>query len=289
MFKEVAKGLARAGVASVRVDNSGVGKSTGAKVAHFRERVPQFGEVLKEMRKRRELVGVPIGLLGHSEGSLVATELWLSHADAIDFMVLVGAPGQPGRKVWVDQQSNPERFPGKDAKTLAEIRSSFEQVADASIAENESALSAAADRLFIITGLTPEQVEEIRPDFIRRMASAEMRVFLAHDPAKAFTLVQVPVLAIWGTHDRLTEPSSNAPIFLKNRNPASALTAIVLPNEDHFFLRGEGLPPGKHEAGKMHLSDRLVSEIVRFIIGLNGSTRSPGPAATPRTSRKVYM
>jgi pimeloyl-ACP methyl ester carboxylesterase len=254
MFKEIAEGLARAGVASVRVDNSGVGKSTGSKVAHFKERVPQFGEVLKEMRKRRELAGVPIGVLGHSEGSLVATELWQSNDEVVDFMVLVGAPGQSGRKVWVDQQSNPERFTGKDAQTLAEIRSTFEQIADASIAGNQAALGAAADRLFTITGLIPEQVQEIRPDFIRRMASEEMRVFLAHDPAKSFALVKDPVLAVWGTHDKLTEPSSNAPIFLSNRNPASALTLLVLPNEDHFFLRGEGLPLESTKLGRCALA-----------------------------------
>jgi hypothetical protein len=97
------------------------------------------------------------------------------------------------------------------------------------------------------------------------MASEEMRVFLAHDPAETFALVKDPILAVWGTHDKLTEPSSNAPIFLSKRNPASALTLLVLPNEDHFFLRGEGLPPGKHKAGKMRLSDRLISEIIRFV------------------------
>lgn len=275
MFAELAEHLAREGIASVRVDNSGVGESTGERVAHFRQRVPQLASVLDALRGRSEVAGVPIGIIGHSEGTLVAAEIWQIRAEAIDFLVLLGAPGRQGRIVWVDQQSNPERFPGKDEAALAGIRATFEQIADASIAGDARALANATDRLFAVAGLTPAEIAEARPGFIDRMASDEMRVWLAYDPAPAFARVTDPVLAVWGTHDSLTDPALNIPVFLEHRNDASALTLIVLPNEDHFFLRGMGLAPGEHKRGQMRLSPRLGEEISRFISKLEGGASPP--------------
>ncbi len=271
MFKELADDLARRGIASVRVDNSGVGESTGTRVAHFQQRVPQLTSVLDALRGRREVAGVPIGIIAHSEGTLVTAEIWQNRVEAIDFLVFLGAPGRQGRIVWVDQQSNPERFPGKDETVRAQIRATFEQIADASINGDEQALSAATDRLFAVAGLTPAEIAEARPGFISRMASDEMRVWLAHDPAEAFSRVTDPVLTIWGTHDTLTDPALNLPVFLEHRNEASALTSIVLPNEDHFFLRGQGLAPGEHKRGRMRLSPRLGEEISRFIDDVAGA------------------
>lgn len=276
MFKELAEELAGLGIASVRVDNSGVGKSTGARIAHFKQRVPQMRAVFDALRARKEVAGVPLGLVGHSEGTMVATELWSDRADVIDFLVLLGAPGRQGSVVWVDQQSDPERFPGKDSAGLTEIRATFSRIADASIAGDEAALAQATDHLFSLAALTPAEIAEARPGFIGRMASAEMQVFLAHDPAKSFADVTGPVLAVWGTHDGLTDPAINIPAFLEHRNAASALTIMVLPNEDHFFLRGEGLPPGKHKRGQMKLSSRLAPVIASFVESLD----APGAQAS---------
>lgn len=274
MFKQVADDLAARGIATVRVDNSGVGESTGAKVAHFQQRVPQLRAVFDFLAARPELAGVPVGLIGHSEGTMVATEIWRDRGGPIDFLVLVGAPGRQGRVVWVDQQSNPERFPGKDAAALAEVRATFERVADASIAGDRTGLTKAADHLFAISGLSAEEIAEVRPGFIARMASDEMRVFLAADPATAFERVTDPVLALWGTHDELADPALNVPAFLEHRNPAGELTVMVLPNQDHFFLVGEGLPPGEHKKGQMRLSPVLGQTIAHYISTIGD--RGPG-------------
>ena len=92
-----------------------------------------------------------------------------------------------------------------------------------------------------------------------------MKVFLAHDPAPAFARVTDPVLAIWGSHDQLTEPGLNVPVFLAHRSDAGSLTLMVLPDEDHFFLRGERLAPGEHAKEKMRLSQELIDTVGLWI------------------------
>ncbi len=268
MFKELANHLAERGIASVRIDNSGVGASTGQRVASFRQRVPQIATVLNSVAERAEFKSMPIGIIAHSEGTLVATELWPEHNETIDFMILLGAPGQKGRTVWVDQQANPLRFPGKNKAALAAIRASLEAVADASIAGDRTAIASAADRLFAVTGLGSAEVAEIRTGFIDRMASAEMQTMLSSDPATGLSKVTDPVLAVWGALDQLTAPAANAKPLLEQTGE-SKTTVVVLPEEDHFFLRGDGLAPGKHQYGKMHLSPSLA-ETMDFWLRLNG-------------------
>lgn len=265
IFAELAEGLAAQGVASLRIDNSGVGESTGEPVKHFRQRVPQITAVFDFLAGQEDLRQLPVGLVGHSEGALVAAEVWGGRAEEIDFVVLAGAPGRQGRTVWVDQQSNPERFPGRDAEDLAMIRAGFEAAADASIAGDIPRLESATDALFATIGVPEDQVEAIRGGFLARMGSPEMQTLLGHDPAPAYGQITVPVLAVWGDADTLAAPALNAPALIENRNAGSALTVVVLPDEDHFFLVGEGLEPGKHEPGKMSVSTQLVEVVGSWI------------------------
>lgn len=66
-----------------------------------------------------------------------------------------------------------------------------------------------------------------------------MQVGLTHDPATVFGQITDPPLLAWGAAASLTSPLQNLPVFLAEKNPAA--TIIMLPQEDRFFLRGEGL------------------------------------------------
>ncbi len=97
------------------------------------------------------------------------------------------------------------------------------------------------------------------------MASTEMQVWLSHDPAPVFGQITDPTLLVWGDADSLTSALQNLPVYLAKKNPAAEMTFIVLPHEDHFFLRGEGLAPGQHQAGAMSLSPAIVKTVSDWI------------------------
>lgn len=266
MFKELAEGLSQQGVASLRIDNAGVGASTGRRVQHFKQRRPHIVAAFDALAQRAELQEVPLGLIGHSEGALVASSAWADRKDAVDFMVLIGAPGRQGRAVWVEQQSNPARFPDHSPEEHQSLRAAFEVIAEASIAADHAAVAAAVDHLFDLARATPEETAEGKPGFVERMASPEMQVWLGHDPAPGFSQVTGPTLLVWGDADTLASPLQNLPALLAAKNPAAETTFIVLPREDHFFLRRQGLPPGEHRAGSMSLSPAVVKTISDWIV-----------------------
>lgn len=257
----LAEALAEKGIATVRVDNSGVGQSTGERIQHFKQRIPQITAVVDHMAARSELQGIPLGILGHSEGSMIVTEVWAQRDEPIDFVVVMGAVGRDGRTVWVDQQANPARWTEHTPQQQAVIRAAFNSVVDASISGNRDAVEAAVRNLFKEAGSTEEEIAENLQGFTDRMASPEMQVFLAHDPMPVFAKVTDPVLAVWGDIDPLTSPEINVQPYLLNRNAASRLTVQVLPDEEHFFLYGDGLKPGEHKFNQMKLSPRLPETI----------------------------
>ncbi|MCW5725521.1 MAG: alpha/beta hydrolase [Maricaulaceae bacterium] len=271
MFALLADALAEAGVATLRVDEAGVGDSTGERTASFFERVPHVTATLDFMRAHPALQGVPTGFYGHSEGASLAALVYAQRSEAVDFMVLAGAPGARGREVWIDQQYTllHGQFAHMGEEVMAQTHAALSAVADASIAGGREATYAAVRALFE-TLQAPSHVYEDGSfeQYAGRMASAEMRDFLGYDPAPAFAKVQVPVLAVWGEIDRQTAPALNMPILVEASHAGGALTTVVLPQADHFFLFSPDLEPGQHAFGQMQLNMALPEAITGWVAAL---------------------
>src|SRR5262249_6203847 len=95
--------LTRRGIAVLRVDDRGVGGSTGktmeSTTADFAEDVLAGVEFLKS---RKEIDGSKIGLIGHSEGAIIGP-LVASRSKDIAFIVMLAGTALPGEEVLYDQ------------------------------------------------------------------------------------------------------------------------------------------------------------------------------------------
>ncbi|HYD21512.1 MAG TPA: alpha/beta hydrolase, partial [Flavipsychrobacter sp.] len=102
-FAVVADHLTRNGYAVLRVDDRGVGKTTGdrthATSADFAEDVMASIAYLK---KRKEVDKNKIGLYGHSEGGMIAQMVAAKSKD-VDFIILTAAPGVKGSQLLIEQ------------------------------------------------------------------------------------------------------------------------------------------------------------------------------------------
>jgi len=277
MFRAIAEALAQRGVATLRFDESGVGESTGPRTEHFKQRVTHVAAALDALRNRPELTGVPIGLLGHSEGALVAPLVCGQRPGGVAFLILLSAPGVTGKTVWVDQMM--AMSPEDDLTQLATIRAALEAITDAAIAADPGKVRETVLAFGRIAGVPEQTVRQGAFDgFIERMASVEMQVFLSYDPVPAFMGVRVPVLLVWGSIDKQTSPTLNEPPLKAASHRDAKLSTVILPDEDHFFLRGQDLPPGKHEYGRMSVSPALFDTIGRWLDKTFGEKGSKRPA-----------
>lgn len=136
-FPLIAGDLADAGVATLRLDVRGAGAATGPKASQstMAERVRDTCAALRWLRSGEPGTFEEIGILRHSAGPTIATELVARECATTDFVILLGAPALKGSDVWVAQQAAPFRdvIDNDDPTTFTEVLRRLELAAALSI------------------------------------------------------------------------------------------------------------------------------------------------------------
>ena len=259
MFRTMAESIAGVGVASLRTDVRGAGGSTGPEATDSTtaERVVDMAAAVAWLRGEGF---AEVGVIGHSAGAMIAAELAASDSPP-DFVVLLGTPARKGIDVWVEQQSSwaADRPALYERVTAVLTRAAEKSIAGASAED----MRTDAIELFELAGLEDDPDHDAMvAGFTGRMSETAMRDFLASDPG-ALTRTRVPTLAVYGAADQLTSVAQNAPALVAAlaRAGNDDFQLIVIPEQDHFFLRAPGKPAGEHEFGKMELSRELLEVI----------------------------
>ena len=204
--------LTRRGIAVLRADKRGIGKSTGdyahATTADFATDAEAGVAFLKT---RSEVDSHKIGLIGHSEGGVVAPMVAARNSD-VAFVVLLAGSGVPGDQIIVEQ-----------TRLLAEAAGvSKEKAAEAAVQEREllALVKAEKDEAALDKKLREKLaaggVPEARIDTsIKEITSPWFRYFLAYDPATALGKLTCPVLVLNGSKDLQVPPAQNLPAIRK--------------------------------------------------------------------------
>jgi uncharacterized protein len=221
-FREIADALSRRGIAVLRLDDRGFGESTGdGASATSADLADDIRAGLEYLRSRPDIVQDRLGLVGHSEGGLIAPMI-ASTDTTLAGIVLIAGPSRTGREIIAYQQ----RF--------AIDRSGLDPAA------RDSAFMAAQ-----------EQTEELAA----RMAW--LRYFLDHEPlATAAQVRRTPVLVLHGETDRqvtVDQAEELAGAFRAAGNPD--VTVRTFPDVNHLLLRDPDGSPGDY----VRLTERSVA------------------------------
>ena len=102
-FLVLADMLTRRGIAVLRVDDRGVGGSSGSIATSTSEEFAGDVEAgIAALKSRPEIDGRKIGLMGHSEGGLIAPIVAARSRD-VAFIVLLAGTGLPGDEIMMMQ------------------------------------------------------------------------------------------------------------------------------------------------------------------------------------------
>jgi uncharacterized protein len=201
--------LTRHGIVVLRADDRGTAKSTGvfatATTADFSTDTEAGIAYLKT---RPEVDPHKIGLIGHSEGAVIAPMVAARNKD-VAFIVMMAGTGVPGDQVLVAQGEAISVASGKDPDAAAsdaakekEMLALIESEKDQTVLEKELSEK--------MTGRIPDAQIGMQ---IKQLTSPWMRYFLTYDPASALRKVTCPVLVLNGSLDKQVLPSQNlAPI-----------------------------------------------------------------------------
>jgi pimeloyl-ACP methyl ester carboxylesterase len=244
-FFVIADHLTRLGVATLRVDDRGVGGSTGdlsqSRIQDFADDVLAGIEFLKG---RKDFDPKRIGLLGHSEGGYIAPMVAARSKD-VAFLVLLAPPGISGEEILYVQGEALRKASGVDDKTAARERKVQEDIFAALKEETDDAKARERIRKVIeerISELPPEQAKTGRAALepqINMVMTPWFRSFLVYDPRPDMKKVTCPVLALIGEKDLQVPPKENLPELRKAFSSADHLDTKILELKDlnHLFQK----------------------------------------------------
>lgn len=236
-FAILADDLARRGIASLRCDDRMVGKSKGdlskATSASFATDTEAQVAFLKT---RPEISAQKIGLIGHSEGGLIAPMVAAKPENKIAFVVLLAGPGVPGDQVLVEQTFAGTRAAGLGEAAATAARAQTEKLLPIAKAQPDPAK--ALDEMAKALGLGgADKLPASAKAELGQLTSPWMRYFLNYDPALALSKTTCPVLALNGDKDMQVLVNQNLPVVEKLLRDAgnTQVTAVSLPGLNHLL------------------------------------------------------
>ena len=257
-FRAIAERLSKEGYGVLRLDDRGVGGSTGdvanATTADFTRDVAAALAWLDSVSP-----DAPKGILGHSEGGLIAINL--AQDPLCDFIITLGAPAMPGDSIILQQgravtQAMMGRYDAEPIqKSLLAIAKSDLGYDEAKVKLMEimmKQLGAQAD-LPGVRNQVEMQVEVILSPWYRH--------YLRYDPAPAITEVSKPWLALNGDKDFQVLPENLE--LIGQFNPRA--DRILLPSHNHLFLECTTGLPQEYFLLKGDISETTLQTVVDWL------------------------
>lgn len=273
-FWVLADHLTRRGMAVLRFDDRGVGRSEGDfKAATTQDFCSDVLAAVDYMKSCKEIDPQRIGLLGHSEGGLVAP-MAASIDKSIAFVILLAGPGVPGEKIVLAQLTALARQAGMDEKTIADKVALQQSLFDVIKREANNDLASREIRERLMKGLTGEEKKEV-PEAaleaqIQALVSPWYRWFLTYDPRPALTKLRCPVLALNGEKDLQVPAEQNLPEIEKalRRGGNKKYTARMMGGLNHLLQTCQTGAVSEYGAIEETMSPQALTMIADWIQAL---------------------
>lgn len=225
-FAVLADALTRDGFVVLRVDDRGIGNSTGNFAASTSaDFAKDVNASLDYLRSRPEVNDKNIGLLGHSEGGMIAPMVASARKD-VKFMILLAAPGVKIIDLMAEQNAAIMRSAGMNASVAESFKSLYKQLMPAIINAGDTT-AALNNALPILTNWqakidtadlrklgfkTPDDNRQYIKEQIALASTPWFKYFIQFDPQPYLTkLKKVKVLALNGSKDIQVVASQNLP------------------------------------------------------------------------------
>jgi len=212
-FRQIAERLAGSGVAVLRVDDRGIGGSTGRETLESATTSTLANDTRAQiawLRARSEIDARRIIVLGHSEGASIAGMVGASDP-SIFALVLMAGVAKRGAEVAMEQQDDMLR-------------------ADTTLSDSAKAALRAQQKQALATVLAGGDVPG-------QSVNAWTREYLAYDPLPTIRKVKQPVLIVQGEHDRQVDRSHATMLASALRAAGNTrVTVSTFPTLNHLFL-----------------------------------------------------
>lgn len=267
--------LTRNGIAVLRYDDRGTAASKGdfakATTVDFSNDAKAAVDYLL---KRKEINHKQIGLIGHSEGGIVAPIVAASSKD-VAFIVLMAGTGIPGDQLLLLQQELIGRASGVSEEELKKNKLFNQGAFDMVIHSTDDDQLKKDLTEYIKKGFAehPEEIlqgmtaEENAAMHANQLVSPWMQYFIKYNPALILEKVKCPVLAINGEKDLQVPPKENlGPIAAALKKGGNKKVTIKeMPGLNHLFQECTTGSPDEYAVIEQTMSPVAMAEILKWI------------------------
>ena len=284
-FLVLADALTRRGILVLRYDDRGVGQSTGDFEAGTTSDFADDAQAaVEELAGRYDVTS--IGIIGHSEGGLIAP-IVADASDDVDFVVLLAGPSVSGADVLAHQNGLIVAVSGADEAAATAYADSMRAVLadivaiplDRAISDAERASVVAHMRAVVDAlpeegqlqfGADTEAREHTTETLIDTVTSPWMRYFLAYDPGPALRALDVPALGLFGSKDLQVYPAQNAEPMREalSESASREWDVRVFDGLNHLFQTAETGSPTEYAEIEETMSPVVLEAVADWILGL---------------------
>jgi hypothetical protein len=281
-FFVIADHLTRQGFAVLRYDKRGVGESTGNfRTATLQDFVADAETVLSYLKQQDEIDPDRIGLLGHSEGGIVASML-AAEKPEIGFVVLMAAPGTTGIEVVMDQNEISLRHQGVEPETIEELqrlnRETFGMLLEWKGSEEERTalrdqLSRFWEQLPLLIRMKTKRDSFLRSQF-NGMITPGYISFLQCDPAQYLQKVTCPLLALNGEKDTQVPAGKNIAAITAalKKGGNNEVETRIYPGLNHLFQESLTGQADEYAKTEQTIAPMMLNELGEWLKKVAGIT-----------------
>ncbi len=234
-FKVLADYLTKNGIVVLRVDDRGIGQSSGnfanSTIENFSKDAISAFDYLK---KQPQVDKNKVGMIGHSEGGLIAELLAGQRLPDLSFIVLLAGPSFSIDKLMVEQLYAIGKAEGLSEESLARAKVINErnfEIVKGKLDTEEAYKQLQANMFREAVGNDNKQLDRE----LMAMLHPSYRYFMRIEPERYLTSIQIPVFAAFGSLD-VQVPAEPNMKSLEELLPKNATHVIVnYPGLNHLF------------------------------------------------------
>ncbi len=259
-FAVIADYLTRHGIAVLRYDDRGVGGSSkGSDDATTLDLATDAMAAVDYLKSRNDIDTTHIGIIGHSEGGLIAVINAATHPDDVDFIITLAGPYVKGKDILIKQNHLASEMAGMP---LSESQAADVKVIFETIDASTDSIQLAADLRKIMSATGNHSEQEVEQT-IKVMASPWYVAFVKLDPAKYLPQVKCPVLAMNGSWDFQVDATQNLGAARKALPHATVKEYEGL---NHLFQPSSSRQASmSYGAIEITISEQVLKDIVEWI------------------------
>jgi len=254
--------LTHNGYAVLRYDKRGVGESDGdygaATTFDFAD---DARSAIRFLKSRPEINHKMIGILGHSEGALIAPIIAADPMETVAFIIMMGGIGVSGADLLLLQSEKISRINGIPEEEIKEtVRKNGELY---QIATSEGSDSVLAEKM-------KEVGPEINENMTGMLLSPWFRTFLSIAPDEYISKLTCPVLAITGENDVQCDAEQNLTAMEKSlkKGQNSNYRVEALTGLNHLFQTSESGSPYEYTQLEEIIAPIALDKILDWLDGV---------------------